>query len=139
MRQAARQAAVLGLRSGLEHQSDRTRSELERRLLWICRRSGIPLPEVNSKVGPLEVDFLWRELKLIVETDGYRFHRGPVAFEGDRVRDAKLRLAGFEVLRFSHQQVFGDPASVIEVLRVATSAKLALSPRHARIERQASA
>jgi len=35
-----------------------------------------PAPEVNAKVGQFVVDFLWRERSLIVETDGYRYHRG---------------------------------------------------------------
>ena len=53
-----------------------TRSELERRFLRLCRRHRLPTPEVNARIGPFIVDFLWRDRALIVETDGYRFHRG---------------------------------------------------------------
>jgi very-short-patch-repair endonuclease len=48
------------------------------------------MPEVNVPIGPYTVDFLWREWRLIVETDGWPAHRGRQAFEDDRVRDAYL-------------------------------------------------
>jgi very-short-patch-repair endonuclease len=38
---------------------------------------------VNVRVGPYEVDFLWREPKVIVETDGFATHGGRVAFARD--------------------------------------------------------
>jgi very-short-patch-repair endonuclease len=40
--------------------------------------------------------------KLVVETDGHRYHRGHQLFEDDRSRDARLKRSGFEVLRFSY-------------------------------------
>jgi hypothetical protein len=49
-----------------------------------CRRHGVPDPEVNVRVGPYLVDFLWRRERLIVETDGYRFHRGAAAARTSR-------------------------------------------------------
>ena len=119
VRQAARQAAVMGLNIGDEVERDHTRSELERRILWLFRRHGIPKPEVNVRVAGITVDFLWREARVVVETDGWRFHRGRAAFEEDRRRDARLRLAGYQVLRFSHRQVFEEPAEVIAVVRAA--------------------
>ncbi len=72
--------------------------------LRLCRRHRLPLPEVNVRMGPFVVDFLWRRQSLIVETDGYRFHRGRQAFEDDRVRDTELRLTGYEVIRFTYRQ-----------------------------------
>ena len=72
------------------------RSELERRFLRLCRRHGIPKPEMNVKVGPYEVNFLWRDRGLVVETDGWETHRSRAAFELDRVRDAELKARGYE-------------------------------------------
>ncbi len=63
------------------------------------------------------VDFLWHGRALIVETDGYRYHRGRQAFEDDRARDVELRLAGYEVARFTHRQIVDDPKRVAESLR----------------------
>ncbi len=82
-----------------------TRSWLERRFLRMCRRHNLPAPEVNVHVGPHEVDFLWRDRRLIVETDGWEAHSGRQAFEDDRAKDAELRALGFTVLRFTHRQV----------------------------------
>jgi very-short-patch-repair endonuclease len=82
----------------------------------------MPLPEVNPRVGPYEVDFLWRHQALIVETDGYRYHRGRQAFEDDRVRDLELRLLGYDVLRFTHRQLTNEPGEVATALRSLLSA-----------------
>jgi very-short-patch-repair endonuclease len=72
---------------------------------------------VNAAVGPYTVDFLWRESRVVVETDGWQAHRGRQAFEDDRARDLFLRSKGIEALRFSWRQVIDDPASVADVLR----------------------
>lgn len=116
-RRAARQAAFLGLELGDEGEASHERSELERRMLWVCRRYHLPLPEVNVPIGPFTVDFLWRDQRLVVETDGWEGHRGRQAFEDDRARDAYLRLHGYEVLRFTWRQLWKDPKSVVAVLR----------------------
>lgn len=117
LRRAIRQADVLGLPTGPVPSRDRTRSDLERDFLGICRRHRLPLPEVNVRVGRFLVDFLWRDQRLAIETDGYRYHRGRQAFEDDRVRGLELRARGFEVIRLSEKQVAEEPRSVAEVLR----------------------
>lgn len=108
---------MLGLSLGEEPCSDRTRSDLERDFLEICRRAGLPTPEVNVEVGPYLADFLWRERRLIVETDSYRYHRGRQAFMDDHARDLELRRLGFEVFRFSEEQVDEEAKRVAEFLR----------------------
>jgi len=60
LRRAIRQAGVLGLPIDEEARRDRTRSDLERDFLGICRRHRLPSPAVNVRVGPHLVDFLWR-------------------------------------------------------------------------------
>lgn len=101
--------------------SDRTRSDLERDFLRVCRRGGIPAPEVNVKVGRLTVDFLWRRERIAVETDGYAYHRGQIAFQDDRARDLELRRHGLEVRRYSELQVNEAPAEIAADLREALS------------------
>jgi very-short-patch-repair endonuclease len=117
LRRAIRQAGVLGLSIGSEVSPDRTRSELERLFLKLCRQHGFPAPEVNVWVGSLEVDFLWGDRRLILETDGYRYHRGRAAFEDDRDRDLRLRTLGYEVIRLSYRQVVDNPEQVAAVLK----------------------
>lgn len=80
LRRARRQAEFLNLPLGDEYRPDRTRSDLERDFLALCRRSGIPDPEVNVSIGPYTVDFLWLSAEFVVETDGYGAHRGWQAF-----------------------------------------------------------
>jgi very-short-patch-repair endonuclease len=116
-RRAIRQADVLGLPLGENVDRDRTRSDLERDFLLICRRHGLPAPEVNTRVGGYLIDFLWRDHWLAIETDGYRYHRGRQAFRDDRRRDLDLRAQGFEVLRLSEEQVDAEPERVAEILR----------------------
>lgn len=116
-RRAIRQAEVIGLALGDEADSDRTRSDLERAFLRLCRSHRLPAPEVNVPVGRDLVDFLWRDRHLVVETDGYRYHRGKVAFEEDRARDLRLRAAGHQVLRFSERQIDAAPSRVAEAVR----------------------
>lgn len=116
LRRAIRQADVLGLPIGDDVGRDRSRSDLERDFLRLCRRRRLPLPEVNVTVGRDLVDFLWRDRSLVVETDGYRYHRGRLAFEDDRERDLRLRALGFDVVRVSEKQVDEEPQRVAEVL-----------------------
>jgi very-short-patch-repair endonuclease len=89
------------------------RSELERRFLELVRRNGLPEPAVNSVVAGLEVDFCWRDARLVVELDGRAYHSSPRAFEEDRIRDAGLQRAGFRVLRITYRRLWKDPAGVI--------------------------
>jgi very-short-patch-repair endonuclease len=76
-----------------------------------------PAPALNVPIGPFTVDFLWRDKRLVVETDGWDAHRGRQAFEDDRARDAFLSIEGYEVHRFSWRQVMEDPRAVVAVLR----------------------
>ncbi len=119
LRRAIRQADFLGLPTGPDIASDGTRSELERRFLWLCTRHHLPKPAVNIQIGAMAVDFCWVEARLIVETDGYRAHRGRQAFENDRARDLRLKRLGYEVVHLSYRQVFDEPEAVLAALRPA--------------------
>ncbi len=54
--------------------STRTRSDLEEMFLALCDSHGLPRPEVNVHIEGYECDFVWREQRLIVETDGGAAH-----------------------------------------------------------------
>jgi very-short-patch-repair endonuclease len=94
-----------------------TDSELERRLLRVIRQGRLPEPLTQRRVNGMRVDFYWPDLRLIVETDGLRYHRTPTQQAKDRVRDHRLLAAGFTVLRFTHAQVAFEPDEVIATLR----------------------
>jgi len=108
----------------------RTRSKLERRFLALCRAEGLPMPEVNALLvlagQSLEPDFLWRDDRLILETDGFETHGTRTAFEEDRCRDQRLKAEGWEVIRCTWRQVRDDGDSLIRVVRAIRSRR---SPR----------
>jgi very-short-patch-repair endonuclease len=95
----------------------RVRSVLEGKLLRLLGHSKLPAPEVNKRVlvgaSSYEVDFIWRSRRLVVETDGERFHSGPASMRRDTRRDADLERAGYLVLRFSWNDVDGRPGRTI--------------------------
>lgn len=121
VRRAVRQAEFLGLGLG-EIKSDRTRSDLERYFLRLWRRTRLLDPEVNVPIGGMTVDFLWREERLVVETDSYATHGGTIAFEDDHQRDLRLRRLGYAVHRFTELQLETEPGAVIEDVIVALRA-----------------
>ncbi len=90
-----------------------TRSEAERRLLDLVRAARLPRPETNVRVAGHEVDFLWRDHKLVVEVDGFAFHATRAAFERDRARDADLQAAGYRVIRLTWRQIVEEPHAVV--------------------------
>jgi hypothetical protein len=114
----ARHGAVAGapllskLLDAYEDAPAQTRSELEQRFLRLCAGHGIPPPTVNGRLLGYEVDAHWPAAKLVVELDGYAFHRSPSAFEADRARDVALALAGWTVVRFTWRRVRDAPAHV---------------------------
>ena len=106
------------IRSVLDRRTFRlTDSELERRFLRLVRRASLPMPRTGARVNGYRVDFYWPELKLVVETDGLRYHRTATQQSRDRIRDQAHTAAGFGVLRFTHSQVVLDAGRVVELLR----------------------
>jgi very-short-patch-repair endonuclease len=93
-----------------------TDSELERRFLRLASRAGLPPPLTQQWVNGFRVDFFWPDLRLIVETDGLRYHRTPAQQTRDRVRDQAHTAAGLTPLRFTHAQVGYEPRQVEEML-----------------------
>jgi very-short-patch-repair endonuclease len=111
-RGAARLAAILGDPTA----TATSRSKREKRLLRLIRDAGLPMPETNVKFGRFELDFYWRREGLVVEIDGYNFHRGPDAFGKDREKDLAVRAAGLEMLRFTGEQVLKQPWMVLATI-----------------------
>lgn len=89
-----------------------TRSEAERRMLRLLAAAALPAPEVNVALNGLEVDFLWRSQRLVVEVDGHQFHGHRAAFERDRRRDQELLAAGYRVLRVTWRQLVDEPIAL---------------------------
>jgi hypothetical protein len=106
----------------------RTRSELEERFLALCDQHGIERPEVNVDVEGYECDFVWREQALVVETDGGAAHGTARARERDRIKDARLVVAGWRVVRLTYARVVNEPAAVAAQIEQLTRAPLPAVP-----------
>ena len=90
-----------------------TRSEFERAFFAALRKAGLPRPLVNHVIAPYTADFAWPEQRVVVETDGWRFHGHRLAFEDDRARDADLAARGWIVVRITWRQLQGSPTLVL--------------------------
>lgn len=82
---------------------------------------------MNGTVAGLEVDFVFELQRVVVETDGWRYHGTRAAFERDRRRDATLARAGYRTLRFSHRQLAEEAAAVAATVAAALGANPAAS------------
>jgi hypothetical protein len=71
-------AGTRNLRAALAcHHADPTltRSDLEDTVLGLCDHHGLPRPAVNVGILDREVDFLWPDRRLVLEADGFAYHR----------------------------------------------------------------
>jgi very-short-patch-repair endonuclease len=89
----------------------RTLSELEERFLALCERNSIRRPEVNSSIEGYLGDFVWRDERLIVETDGGQAHDTSSARRRDPVKDTDLQIAWWRVMRIP-SRLFGEEGAV---------------------------
>ena len=102
--------------AGHEPGSTRTLSELEEQFLAFCDRHRFPRPEVNVSIEGYLCDFVWREQRLVVETDGRRAHGTARARRRDPIRDADLQIAGWRVMRITSVRLSREPDGVAEQL-----------------------
>ena len=56
---------------------------------------------------------------MIVELDGYDYHRGRAAFERDHQRDAEHQRIGYLVIRITGRQLAHQPEAIL--VRIATA------------------
>lgn len=100
-----------------------TWSELEERVLALCRTAGIAIPEVNVWITPddgdpssIRADFVWRDQRVVLESDGRTTHDTRQGFEHDRRRDQRLIVAGWKVIRTTWRQITQRPEELARVL-----------------------
>ena len=117
VRKAIREAQFQRLRLDDEaaKEEELTRSKLERNFIRVCRRHRLPRPEVNVRVGPFEVDFLWRE------TRRNRRMAGAQRPDGFRGRPCSRWTSSCSALTLPLRQVTTKPHEVAAKLRVLLS------------------
>lgn len=93
------------------------RSRLEAKLLPLLSQRALPIPGCNETISIgeryFEIDFLWPEHRLVVETDGGRFHDNPHAQVRDRERNRVLADAGFRIVRLRWEELRDRPEATI--------------------------
>jgi hypothetical protein len=109
-----------------------THSEFERRLLYLCERHAIPLPECDVRLFGFQIDALWREQKVIVELDGRDGHAPWGRIRRDHHRDLILRRAGFVTLRYVWEQLTEQGADVAADILAAISSAAPSAARGSR-------
>jgi hypothetical protein len=97
------------------HAAD-TISPLEVDFFSLCQKAGLPLPQVNVLVEGHWVDFYWPKARLIVETDGYAYHKDRGAFERDHESTVRLSAAGYKVHRATYRMLERNPGPVLALL-----------------------
>lgn len=102
--------------------SEVRQSPLESVFRYLVHMAGLPPPvdQYDVVAGELligRVDFAWPEAMLVVELDGYEFHRGYGVFRDDRRRDRALELSGWRVLRYTKADLDEEPDVVITEVR----------------------
>jgi very-short-patch-repair endonuclease len=86
--------------------------------LWpYLTEHGLAVPETNTTLvlaeARLEVDFLWEQQRLVVETDGEGAHGTRSAFHRDRWRDQLLVASGHRVIRVTWDQLDAEVDAVL--------------------------
>jgi hypothetical protein len=98
------------LESGLEFEAD-----------VVFQRAGIDLePQYEVREGPLliaRLDFADPAVMVGIEIDGHRFHSTQAASRYDRQRDRMLRRRGWQIERFTTEDVRRTPNSMVQHVR----------------------
>lgn len=97
------------IRPHLDNPQNPTRSTGEDDFPAFCRRYDLPTPQMNAVVHGFEVDAYFPEKRLIVELDGWPYHRGRRSFESDRDRDATMLMHGIPTVRITYDRLDDDP------------------------------
>lgn len=91
-------------------------SKLEGRFVGCLAEAGLPLPQTNKVAGGRRVDCRWPEHALTVELDGFRFHNSRHSWRQGLKREREARKRGDEFRRYDYEDVFTQPAELLEEL-----------------------
>ncbi len=92
--------------------AENARSHLERLFLRLVRRARLPRPLLNHEIAGHARDFVWLDKRLVVETDGCRYHSSRQARRRDNRRDRELTARGWRPVRFTYEELAFEPDDV---------------------------
>lgn len=112
------------LRSAARQNADGyTQSEAERLLRRLAKQAGLPDPETNVWVAGVRVDAVWPDHRVVVEIDGAATHAHQL--DRDHRNAARLRAAGYDVLRFTWHMLTQSPQVVVAQIALRLGARAA--------------
>ena len=101
-------------------------SELERRLLKVLARGGLPAPKRQYPLpwrgqSEARVDLAFPDHKVLLEADGRRWHSRMDQMAADRQRDREALSNGWRPYRFVWEEITTQPEGVCRIVRDALS------------------
>lgn len=112
-----------------------TESELERLVVEVLTKAGLPLPKKQKALyiaGKLRrLDFIYEEFSIVIEADGYITHSSTDAFESDRTRQNEMVVDGLIPLRWTWRALKQNPDTLTSQLRTLLISRGAVLPRAA--------
>jgi Transcriptional regulator, AbiEi antitoxin/Protein of unknown function (DUF559) len=106
-----------------------TRSGWEDGFPAFCADHGLPAPIMGVPLHGYIADALFPDEKVIVELDSWPFHKGKIAFESDRERDAEMLSHGYVTVRMTWERIEQRPGR--EARRLLAILDQAQAPRAA--------
>ena len=90
-------------------------------------QAGLPLPQLQVRIptpaGDVHPDNLWPEHMLVGEADGFGKYDDPGSLVAEKVRQQALEELGYMVVRWTSEQMWFRPGSVINRLASALEAR----------------
>ncbi len=99
-------------------------SELEEQLLRLLREAGLPEPAREIDLGNADgwvgrVELVFREAHVLIEADSRLHHGSLLDRQSDKARDDRFEAGGWDVLRFTWEDVTQNPTYVVRTVRAA--------------------
>ncbi len=105
-----------GLARKLRNESTPAETRLWTELLKAKKMKGHTFLRQRSVLNYI-ADFMCKELKLVIEVDGYT-HQIDKRWKEDKKRQKELEDYGFTILRFSDEEIFKDIENVCRVIEL---------------------
>jgi len=74
---------------------------------------GLPRPRLQAQLASLDVvDFLWPDYGVVGEADGMGKYTSPHVLRAEKLREERLSVDGYSVVRWTWEEVFRRPDAV---------------------------
>ena len=113
------------------HAGSPTRSGWEDDFPAFCAAHELPAPVMGQPFHGYILDAVFLAEKVIVELDSWDFHKGKIAFESDRERDAVTLAKGFVTVRVTEERLDERPRDEAERLHAILESRRIHAPRAA--------